>query len=366
MATVTYSGNAYKAAQIDTATPANVEVSDVFTLTLTDHLGNTDTISYTATAATVQDVVEGLDALVTTRSASATGAPPWSVLSSSEDDSVLTLTASTTGVPFTLTAAESDGGGTDDQTHTRAASVACSGPGILSLADNWQAGSTWSAGDDVVLPAGVADTIYGEDLTSTAPDTLTVESGFAGDIGAINSPLQLDFSGQSTKLLSYAGSGQSFLDVDNAAEILVTGGRSDSGSYPGLHIVGLDNTKVTVRPTSSNTTIGLASTPGTTFESDDIYIHGGTVTVGAGVTETDGATAPDLYVYGGTVYVHCDIGKIYAYGNATVIADPDESITITNVDASPGAKLRIGSAVTLTNPVALVSGANQITAAKVS
>jgi len=52
------------AGEVDTFTPANVAVGNVFTLTATQKNGTTTTISYTAAATTAADVVTGLTALI--------------------------------------------------------------------------------------------------------------------------------------------------------------------------------------------------------------------------------------------------------------------------------------------------------------
>ena len=58
-----WEGGASAVAQVTDVTPANVEVDDVFKVTLSDDAGNSKQLSFTATAATVQNVVEGLKAL---------------------------------------------------------------------------------------------------------------------------------------------------------------------------------------------------------------------------------------------------------------------------------------------------------------
>ncbi|MBU4216336.1 hypothetical protein L6270_02095 [Candidatus Parcubacteria bacterium] len=77
-------------AQVDTVTPANIEVGDVFTVTI----GGTDYVA-TATAATVLNIVELLQPLVDADAA----------VTCTEDDTKITCTADTAGTAFTLTAA---------------------------------------------------------------------------------------------------------------------------------------------------------------------------------------------------------------------------------------------------------------------
>jgi hypothetical protein len=90
-----FRGDAPPQAQVTKITPATVDVGDKFTLTC-----NGKSVSYTALAATVADVVAGLVAAVT-----ASTIPEFAEMlaSAAADNSYLTLTAVTAGVPFTVT-----------------------------------------------------------------------------------------------------------------------------------------------------------------------------------------------------------------------------------------------------------------------
>ena len=82
-------------AQISTVTPSDVEIGDVFELTI-----NSSVYSFEATAATVKNVVEGLKALVDA------GSEP---VTATEDDAVLTITANVAGTPFTISGSVTTG-----------------------------------------------------------------------------------------------------------------------------------------------------------------------------------------------------------------------------------------------------------------
>lgn len=99
MATNIYMGSTVAVAQIDTATPANVVIDDVFTLTLTDDLDNTAAVSFTATAATVANVTAGL-----TAAWNASTDPLLTGITASDSTTHVTLTADTAGVPFSVAA----------------------------------------------------------------------------------------------------------------------------------------------------------------------------------------------------------------------------------------------------------------------
>jgi len=106
MGTYVWRGDAQGVAQISHATPANVEIGDVFTLTI-----NNKDISVTATAATVASVV-GL--FVTAINASTI--PEWEDITASlgtDDDgntTHLVMTGKSDGTPFTVSSSTTDAG----------------------------------------------------------------------------------------------------------------------------------------------------------------------------------------------------------------------------------------------------------------
>jgi hypothetical protein len=104
MAKPNYRGDAVPVAQITRVTPANVVIGDVFKI-----FCNGKSVSYTATAATVENVVNGLAAAI-----AATSIPEFSEFLASGVDSTgdghndyLALTAAIAGVPFVVTATAS-------------------------------------------------------------------------------------------------------------------------------------------------------------------------------------------------------------------------------------------------------------------
>lgn len=94
-------GDAPAVAQVVTVTPGVVSDGDSFTLTI-----NGKEISFTATASTADNVVDGLIAAIT-----ASDSPELSDFSTENTDGVLTLTASEAGTPFTVTAGAASGDG---------------------------------------------------------------------------------------------------------------------------------------------------------------------------------------------------------------------------------------------------------------
>src|SRR5205809_762219 len=99
-------GGTTAVSQVDDFTPANVQISDVFTLTVKDESNTTiATVAFTATVATVANVTAGLAA------AWAASAIALTQATGSDGTTKFTLTAKTAGVPFYVTSTTTDGGG---------------------------------------------------------------------------------------------------------------------------------------------------------------------------------------------------------------------------------------------------------------
>jgi hypothetical protein len=323
MATKIYTGGGTAVAQVDHATPANVEIGDVFTMTLTDHNGNAKSLSFTATAATVQNVVEGLQPL-----ADAETVAPWSQVTVTEDDTKLIVTAVTAGIPFTLTCTESDGGGTDDQTFTRSSSTAVAGPSIFDDADNW-GGSVPSAGDDIVIPSDLAVGIYGGDYTATAYATLRIEEGYEGDIGADGRALQIDLNGAAyTGTAELAGTGEQWIYLDDCTRCtVIEAGSADAAGSAAMNISGIDIDAVHVVAGVSGS-VSIAGYDGSATEVSEIKVAGGTLYVADDVVQVDGSSdITTLTVTGGQVECRSDVATITVYagqleyraGNSTTV-----------------------------------------------
>jgi hypothetical protein len=173
MSTLHWRGDAPAVAQESRATPANVEVGDVFRLTI-----NGKSVAYTAAAATVADVTAGLTAA-------------WNVSKISEHAEVtatdfgsyVALRANRPGVPFTLSATTTDGGGTNNQTLLVSTPVASAGPHDWSTPANWSTGTLPASGDDVYLEHSATPILYGLDQSAVALNSLTIAQSFTGTVG---------------------------------------------------------------------------------------------------------------------------------------------------------------------------------------
>jgi len=115
-----------------TITPANVEIDDVFAVELEDAAENSYEIEFTATAATVANVVTGLyDAAVV---AAAAADAPWNLVTVTDDTTHLTITPDSIDMSLSATTTATDGGGADTQTLTDAA---VSKEGVIALPANF-------------------------------------------------------------------------------------------------------------------------------------------------------------------------------------------------------------------------------------
>ena len=185
MATNEWLGTATSVAQVDTFTPATVEINDIFTLTATGFDGTSDSISYTAVAATAADVAA---ALVIAWNA-ATGSL-FTGITASGTVTVI-LTSDTAGTAFKVASSTTDGGGAGTQTFARVATTANGG------VNDWQDATNWSLGtvpgedtggdntEDVYIRDSAVDILYGLDNTGSTYyiKSLHADMTYTGVIG---------------------------------------------------------------------------------------------------------------------------------------------------------------------------------------
>jgi len=175
-ATVRWLGNATAVAQVERYDAGTVEVGDIFTLTVTGLDGVTKAISFTATAATADNVEDGL-------------AAAWNASTNSNCTPVtadpnyhIVMTADTAGNAFSITASTTDGGGNDTQTLSKTTITANAGPQDWSSTDNWSGGALpgGAASQDVYING--ATILYGLDQSgiSNTLDSLNIQQSQIG------------------------------------------------------------------------------------------------------------------------------------------------------------------------------------------
>lgn len=179
MATKIWRGDSPAIAQVDTLTiGGTIEVGDKFTVTI-----NGKSMTYIATSTTAATCATGF--VTQWNALSSTAYPEFAEITAAEGvTGNLTLTADTAGKPFTISVAttESNGDAADSQTFTRTATTANSGPNCADVTTNWN-GGTPVDGDDVVVDDSSVSLLYGLDLSTVTPASITIGPRFTGEIG---------------------------------------------------------------------------------------------------------------------------------------------------------------------------------------
>jgi hypothetical protein len=349
MTQVQWRGDAPAVAQLTIATPANVEIGDVFSLTI-----NGKSVSYTAAAATVADVTAGLTAAVNDSEI-----PEFGELVASDTATEISLTAATPGVPFTVAASTIDGGGTDDQTLTLSEVFSSSGPNDWATPGNWSTGAVPDNGDDVFIEYSDASILYGLDQASVVLSSLNVAASFDGEIGLsrINTNNTDDYVEYRPQYLAIGaatvaigsgrgdGSGRIQLDLGNTASavtvrktappiefdlpsVLLTGSHAENtvtvvdGSV-GIAIVGGETAIVdTLRHAGGNVQVGPDVALDTVERAGEgelvVQCHVGTLTQTSGSTTVLGAGAIDALTLGGGRVDYRSTGDI----TSALLTDP--------------------------------------------
>ena len=170
MATNRWLGRARNVKQVNTITPANVNIGNTFTVTI-----NGKNITYTAAAATVADVTAGLVALLT----ASTVFEEFKEITFADAVTHVTATANEAGKPFTQTSSAS-GGTATNVTATTTANVSAND---VNNANNWSDGVP-DAADDVVIENTSSSLLWNLDaLAAIALTSLRISSTFTGHIG---------------------------------------------------------------------------------------------------------------------------------------------------------------------------------------
>lgn len=268
MATKVWRGDAPAVKQVNTVTPASVTIGNTFTLTI-----NGKTITFTATAATVANVTAGLAAAV-----AASTIPEFRRVTAADGTTVLTLTSTVAGVPFTQTSSSATGSGSAGHSLSTSTTTASSGPNHWGIAANWSPSGVPVDNDDVVIENSAVDILYDLSQASIALTSLSIPASYTGKIGLptynpagfyeyLTTYLTLE-SATTVTIGHGDGAGSSRLRLNlgtnAAAAVVVQGtGRPESTALPALLICGshADNT---ISITQGN--VGLAVESGTTAQ----------------------------------------------------------------------------------------------------
>jgi hypothetical protein len=193
MATAYFLGTADLVQKEMRATPANVAVSDVYTLSV----GGIEVASFTATTDVEADVTAGL---VASWEANKANHPYSANITSSDETTYVKLLADTAGVDFTVTSAVTGTG-----TCPMSTATANSGPNDLMAAGNWTGGGgtggmpntdgsddVWITDCDVDICWGLVNTVNAWDFNS-----LHITHTFTGRLGLDRSQFAISANGKS-------------------------------------------------------------------------------------------------------------------------------------------------------------------------
>jgi len=399
MADVRYTGNAAAVAQVDTFTPANVEVGDIFTLTVTGLDGTSHAINFTATAATVANVTAGL-----TAAWNASTNVLCTPMTAADGTTEMTLTADTAGDAFSVASTAVNGGAADTQTLTRAATTANAGPKNWNDTGNWSGGAVpgGAANQDVFVEG--ATILYGLDQSGIANtlDSLNISESQIGSNpaeGYLATNLQIKATviniGEHYGPSSAAQSAPINIDAGATASTITVWNSGSNGTMPAIRLkANQANTTITVLKgkvgiayeDSETTTIGtLTVSYLTNVTTDaDVYVGSGltvttiikyggdlilrsaatTITNTAGTFKTYGSGAiTTIYVKGGTVELN-STGTITTLEVTKGDVDCTKSTaarTITTPKVDPGGSFKYDpSIVTLTNKIQPVITAGHV------
>ena len=184
MAATTWEGRLVARAQIDTVTVANTwATGDTATITI----GGKALVLTVGTDTTVTQVALAIKEMinnVTEADQTGTGDHTFSAtndivdITATSAAGVVTVTADTAGVPFTMTASEVTAG---DGTATRAAGTANQSPNDANAAGNWSNGVPT---DIAIIKDSASSLKWNLDaLAAVEMTSVTIESTFTGDIG---------------------------------------------------------------------------------------------------------------------------------------------------------------------------------------
>jgi hypothetical protein len=294
MANMYWKGQAAAVAQVDTFTPGGtIETGDVFILTVTGENGDTTTVTF-ANGNSAATIAAGLVAawnasthyLCTGITASGTA--------------TVILTADVAGVPFNVvgTTTEAGGGAADDQTFTRAATLANSGP------YDWNTQVNWTGGDGDLPGTDADDVVYVEGDGSTNPVIKygMNQSAIANALAALYcTKCQVGENGS-------AGKNPSYLQIKAAkVEINYNYAGSPTFASPVNIDVGATASTITVYNSGTNSpatepSVNIKANENTT----DIYVHAGKVGIACHAGET--TTCDNIHVIGSTAYVYIGDG----------------------------------------------------------
>lgn len=196
-------------AQVKTITITADSTSNtaVWTATLTEDDGSTASVTYTEDGSpTVAEIATGL----TSAWNASTNPSIARITAANPSAGVMTLTADTAGIPFSVAVSDSD-----DGTHTETATTANVGNEDGALDQNWSQDDAPDTGDDLIFEPGAVNWKYGLNQSSIAIADFRVMKGCSSQFGRFEfgkfhylriDPDSFDFRGSGSLCLFDIGS----------------------------------------------------------------------------------------------------------------------------------------------------------------
>lgn len=345
MATNVWEGAALAVAQVNTITPASVGVGNTFTVTI-----NGKSVTYTAAAATVADVVSGLLALLQASTIAEFTEVTWTANGTAN----IVGTAATAGVPFTQTSSAS--GGT--ATLTTATTTASAGPDDVSTAGNYSTTAIPVSTQDLYV-GNTAALQYGlSALSGVTLNSLNILAAMTNDVGLPNVNASGGYWDYRQKYLQVGattanigqgaggGSGRIKWDmgsVQSTVNVYATGQRAETG-LPALLLIG-SNVNNVLNAYAGD--IGVAAEPGQAAQYSEIRVGYETsqqndvaLLVGAG------CTLAQMDQSGGTVTLHCGLTTLNQWAGTTTLQGDALNLTTLNLY---GGTFKFNSSGTISN-----------------
>lgn len=169
MSTVRWAPKVTAVQQVTTVTIGTYDAATTYKVTI-----NGKTVSTVGTGGTNATTATALQALL-----AASTYPEFEEVTWTVNSNVVTGTAVTAGLPFTLATAVSGGTGTISNSTT----TANTGPNNWDNALNWDTGAIPVSTDDVIIEGTSVSILYGIDQNAVTLTSLTVNANFTGQIG---------------------------------------------------------------------------------------------------------------------------------------------------------------------------------------
>jgi hypothetical protein len=321
-------GAAQATAQVNTITPANVGIGNVFTVTI-----NGKSVSFTATAATVANVTAGLAAAL-----EASTEPEFSEITWTDSTTHVTATGLADGAPFTQTSTAT--GGT--ATLTTLTTVNASSPNHWSVAANWSGAAVPASTDTVIVSGDKPDILYGLAQSAVTLASLTVGASYSGAIGLPDRnlsgggyneyrPTYLAISATAVSIGGGFGQGSGRIKLDTGTAVTTVNVQATGApAEPGVEafLWKGSNTANVLNVVSGS--VGVAVLPAEVAEVVTLRIGGGTDAARPQVRLGTGVTLTNVTMEGGDVLTGSGAGTITKIDGVLTVTDTAAVTTLHN------------------------------------